>query len=239
MLETMLDKKDLKRCLNIIGRRFRNLIKMRTVELFAGTQSFSKVAKELGHETFTVEINDDQNPDLCKDILETQREDLPEKIDILWASPPCTTFSVASLRWYWDNRRPKNSKTWHGISMILKTIQLIEEIKKDNPDLIWFIENPRGMLRKQSFMKDFNRNTVTYCQYGDFRQKPTDIWTNCKEWVPRPVCSPGSPCHNSARRGSDTGTQGIGGGGKNGARDRSRIPPALFHEIFKSISHTN
>ena len=30
---------------------------MITVELFCGTKSFSKVAKELGHETFTVEFN--------------------------------------------------------------------------------------------------------------------------------------------------------------------------------------
>ncbi len=31
---------------------------MKTVELFAGTQSFSKVAKELGHKTFCVDNND-------------------------------------------------------------------------------------------------------------------------------------------------------------------------------------
>lgn len=212
---------------------------MKTVELFAGTKSFSKVAKGRGYETFTVELNEEFNPDLCKDILELQREDLPKKIDVLWASPPCTTFSVASLRWYWVNGKPKNEKTWHGISMVLKTLDLIKEIQKDNPGLIWFIENPRGMLRKQDFMKDVNRETVTYCQYGDFRQKPTDIWTNFKEWTPRAMCSPGSSCHNSAKRGSDTGTQGIGGGGKKGARDRSRIPSEIFEEIFGQLNNNS
>jgi len=49
---------------------------METIELFSGTGSFSKVAHELGHKTFTIEINEEQFPNLCKDILEVQREDL-------------------------------------------------------------------------------------------------------------------------------------------------------------------
>lgn len=210
---------------------------MKTVELFAGTKSFSNVAKKLGHEVFAVELNSEFESDLCKDILEVQRKDLPKKIDILWASPPCTTFSVASLRHYWINGKPKNAKTWHGISMVLKTIQLIKEIMKDNPNLIWFIENPRGMLRKQEFMQVFYKNTISYCQYGDTRMKPTDIWTNCVTWKARPMCSPGDTCHESAKRGEDKGTQSLGGGGKNGARDRSKIPPELFHEIFQVINN--
>ena len=32
--------------------------KMKILELFAGSRSFSKVAEELGHETFAVDIND-------------------------------------------------------------------------------------------------------------------------------------------------------------------------------------
>lgn len=200
---------------------------MQTVELFSGTGSFSKVAKKLGHKTFKVELNKEFEADLHKDILELQRKELPKRIDVLWASPPCTTFSVASLRHYWDDGKPKNGKTWHGISMILKTLQLIEEIKKDNPQLIWFLENPRGMLRKQSFMQGINKNTVTYCKYGDFRQKPTDIWNNLNNWVSKRVCSPGNSCHASAKRGSDRGTQYL-----NSSKERSIIPPALFEEIW-------
>lgn len=208
---------------------------MQTVELFSGSGSFSKVATEFGYKTFKVEIDDYWAADLHIDILELQRKQLPKKIDILWASPPCTTFSVASLRHYWVEGKPKNAKTWHGISMVLKTLQLIDEIKKDNPHLIWFIENPRGMLRKQKFMDNIKRNTLTYCQYGDTRQKPTDIWTNYWEWTPRKVCSPGSSCHESARRGENKGTQGIGGGGKHGAKYRSMIPSNLFKEILEII----
>lgn len=203
---------------------------MNTVELFAGTGSFSKVARARGHSIFRVEIDRSHEAELHKDILELQREDLPQHVDVIWCSPPCTTFSVASLRHYWNNGRPKNAKTWHGIAMVQKTIHLIKELQKDNPRLIWYIENPRGMLRKQSFMSEFKRHTITYCQYGDFRQKPTDIWTNDLEWSPRPMCKRGQACHASARRGSDRGSQWL-----HGAKARSVIPPGLFDEIMKSI----
>ena len=78
------------------------------------------------------------------------------------------------------------------------------------------------------FMQNFIRHTVTYCQYGDTRMKPTDIWTNATWWKPRSICKNGMPCHESAPRGSKTGTQGI-----DGAKDRGVIPPQLFEEILQ------
>jgi len=216
-----------------------------TLELFCGTKSFSKVAKELGHKTFTVDIDPKLEPDLVCDILDFKVEMLPlefRRPDVVWASPPCTTFSVASLRHYWVDGKPKNDKTLHGIAMVKKTISLIKELRPR----YWFIENPRGMLRKQSFMLDLYRNTVTYCQYGLPYQKATDIWTNCMSWTPKPMCSPRSPCHVRAPRGSKQGVQGIEGRRQGlhpdwnytvsrSALQRGVIPPDLFKEIFKDI----
>ena len=57
--------------------------------------------------------------------------------------------------------------------------------------------------------------------------KPTDIWTN----IPNPnfpCCKNGDKCHESAPRGSQTGTQGI-----KGSKDRSRIPNALCDYIVE------
>lgn len=54
---------------------------------------------------------------------------------------------------------------------------VLEMIKELQPKY-WFIENPRGGLRKMRFMQGLPRYTVTYCQYGDTRMKPTDIFTN-------------------------------------------------------------
>jgi len=76
------------------------------------------------------------------------------------------------------------------------------------------------------FMQGLPRYTVTYCQYGDSRQKPTDIWTNHPEPNFKPPCKSGAPCHISAPRGSKTGTQGL-----KGAKERAVIPPELCEHI--------
>jgi len=111
-------------------------------------------------------------------------------------------------------------------------IGLIKKWLTINPNMVYFIENPRGMLRKMPFMQEFKRHTIWYCQYGDDRAKPTDIWTNSQEWIPRPICHNGNKnCHHQpAPRGSQTGTQG-----KKGSYERSRIPEQLCLEILQSI----
>jgi hypothetical protein len=70
----------------------------------------------------------------------------------------------------------------------------------------WFIENPRGGMRKMNFMQELPRYTITYCQYGDKRMKPTDIWTNHPAPGFKPPCKNGAPCHEPAPRGSKSGT---------------------------------
>jgi hypothetical protein len=116
------------------------------------------------------------------------------------------------------------------MKLVQKTIEIIDHYKKINPNLIWYMENPRGVLRKLPVVKDLPiRHTVTYCQYGDERMKPTDIWTNNKNWKPKPMCKNGATCHISAPRGSKTGTQG-----RKGAYERSKIPEQLCLEVLES-----
>lgn len=110
---------------------------------------------------------------------------------------------------------------------------VIELIKELNPKY-YFIENPRGGLRKMQFMKDLPRYTVTYCQYetekpvNERRMKPTDIWTNISDPKFKPMCKNGDSCHAAAPRGSKTGTQGL----KNNI-ERSKIPEALCDYIVE------
>lgn len=106
--------------------------------------------------------------------------------------------------------------------MIRDTLRLIDELRPR----YWFIENPRGGLRKMPFMRELPRYTVTYCQYGDTRMKPTDLWTNHPAPRFKPVCHNGATCHDAAPRGSKTGTQGL-----KGAMARSVIPPELCRHI--------
>ncbi len=206
--------------------------KMKILELFSGTESFSKVARERGHETFTVDNDKQFKPDLGIDILELTPNMITFKPDVIWASPPCTTFSVASIYRYWLDSYPKNHKTFIGLAIISKTIELIKELKPK----FWFIENPRGMLRKQRLMEGLKRNTVTYCQYGATTQKPTDIWNNCSSWNPRPMCKPRASCHEKASRSAKTGVQGINNSfsnlGSKGKVLRAVVPKELCEEIL-------
>jgi hypothetical protein len=203
---------------------------MKILELYAGSRSIGKAGEQLGHQVFSSDIEQFGGIDYVVDILEFDYNKVPFIPDMIWASPPCQGFSVASIgkNWNFDNT-PKTDSARLGIKLALKTIEIINYYLKLNPNLIWFIENPRGKLRKMDFMQDFINHTVTYCQYGDTRMKPTDIWTNSKNWKPRPMCKNGDKCHVSAPRGSRTGTQGL-----VGDYERSKNPDELCIEVIKS-----
>lgn len=202
---------------------------MNVLELFAGSRSVGKQAELIGMKVFSSDINDFENIDYVVDILNFDLSKVPFVPDIIWASPPCTTFSVASIGHHWTGGSrayvPKTKEAEIGKAIAIKTIEIIKHF---NPKF-FFIENPRGLLRKMDFMQNIERHTVTYCQYGDSRMKPTDIWTNSNKWVPRPMCRNGDTCHVSAPRGARTGTQGM-----KGAYDRSKIPETLCREIIES-----
>ena len=203
---------------------------MKVLELFAGTASFSNSAKRGGAETFTSDFDSQFNSDYCVDIMKFDINIIPWQPDIIWASPPCETFSVASMGYHWTGGKgaylPKTDSCLAGIKRVEKTIEIIKELKPK----YWIIENPRGVLRKMPFMSEFNRYTVTYCQYGDSRMKPTDLWSNIPDLVMRSMCKNGSPCHEAAPRGARTGTQGV-----KGYRDRSRVPDDLCTDIYQQL----
>ena len=209
---------------------------MNVVDLFAGSMSFTKVAKELGHNTFCTDIKQLKNNgiDYVVDIMNFDVSKIPFKnIDVLWASPPCTTFSILAV---WKHRRldsPLSEDAILGDKMVKKTIELIKILKPK----FWFIENPRGLLRKQKYMQGIDRRTVWLCKYGHNVAKPTDIWSNSFHslfnpdgWVTRPKCFNGNnKCHHEkAPRGSTkSGIQGM-----SSWKTRSVMPPALAKDIL-------
>ena len=204
---------------------------MKVLELFSGTRSISKEFEAKGHKCYTIDNNEyfRDTTSLIIDILKVTPEMIIKefgKPDIIWASPPCTAFSVASIGCHWTGGKnayvPKTEFAELSKKIVIHTIELIKALKPK----FWFIENPRGVLRKMPFMQELPRYTVTYCQYGDTRMKPTDIWTNHRYPRFKPMCHNGDHCHVSAPRGSKTGTQGL----KNNII-RSIIPQELCKHI--------
>jgi len=205
----------------------------KSLELFAGSCSFSKQAEIFNCKTFKIDWENFHNIDLVMDIEFLKTDDVPFVPDILWASPDCTTFSIAAISKHRNGVVPKSDYAKKCDRVNMNMLKIIDQLLEKNPNMIFFIENPRGMLRKMPYMKNLQRHTIWYCQYGDDRAKPTDIWTNCDNWKPRPVCKNGNrECHHQpAPRGSRTGTQG-----KKNSYEASKIPKELFIDIFKSIN---
>lgn len=204
---------------------------MKVLELFAGTRSIGKAFEKRGHEVFSIEW-DIKFPDidLYADIGTLSADDIIAQFgrpEIIWASPDCTSYSIAAIS---HHRKKEPSGNLAPVSDYAKfcdsvnqnVLRLIRELRPK----YWFIENPRGGLRKMDFMQGLPRYTITYCQYGDNRMKPTDIWTNHPDPKFKPPCHNGDPCHTPAPRGAKTGTQGL-----KGSVERSMIPELLCEHI--------
>lgn len=207
---------------------------MKVLELFAGTRSIGKAFEAKGHEVFSVEWSKEfENINLYMDIGQLTSNEIVRTFgfpDVIWASPDSTTFSIAAI----SHHRRKNHFTGN-LDPVSDYAKFCDEVDKHVLDLIrelkpkyWFIENPRGGMRKMEWMHGLPRYTVTYCQYGDRRMKPTDIWTNHPDPQFKPMCKNGDSCHEKAPRGSRTGTQGL-----NGSKERSVIPEQLCKHIVE------
>ena len=202
------------------------------LELFAGTRSIGRAFESRGHEVYSVEWDKKfDDIDLYADIGTITAEQILNDFghpDVVWMSPDCTSFSIAAI----SHHRRRNEETGN-LDPVSDYAKFCDTVDQHCLDLIrelkprfYFIENPRGGMRKMTWMQGIPRYTITYCRYGDTRMKPTDIWTNHPYPQFKPPCRNGSPCHQAAPRGSKTGTQGL-----QNAIERSRIPDKLCQHI--------
>jgi hypothetical protein len=203
-------------------------------DLFSGTNSATQPFIDAGHTVISFEIDGNFVATEHVNILNLTKPYLFLKYgrpDFIWASPPCTAFSVASMVHHWANGgkhpTPKTEEAEEAQKMVQHTLKLIADL---NPSLGWLMENPRGMLRKLDIVAGIPRRTVTYCQYGEDRMKPTDLWGVVQGWTPKEPCKNGMPCHIASPRGAQTGTQAL-----VGAKERSRVPYALGQEILTAL----
>ena len=135
------------------------------LELFAGTRSISRAFEKEGWTTYSVEWNKKfDNISLYADIstlTAKQVLDLCGTIPtVIWASPDCATYSVAGIG---HHRRVILGK----ITPISDYAKFCDKTNTHLLDLIaelkpryFFIENPRGALRKMSFIRERERGRV-------------------------------------------------------------------------------
>ena len=146
---------------------------MRLLELFSGTQSIGKVARELGIEVTSVDIDGRHRPDLLLDIAALDETRWPkDHFQFIWASPPCESYSTCR----------SNAKVDRMIAMqeadklLAKTRQIIEYFSEGGCH--WAIENPlhSHMWTRQVADGLIERSCVTsYCSFGANYRKNTRI----------------------------------------------------------------
>ena len=235
---------------------------MNVLELFSGSGSVGKICEELGWTYLS--LDRDLPADINIDILEWDYKQFPnDTFDIVWSSPPCELWSKLQNCWIGRKRKDGTIMTAekiterinkYGKPIVDKTLEIIEYFKSGNPNLIYFIENP-----KDSRMKDYiklDSVIVSYCKYADWGyRKDTRIRSNVNGFIPK-ICKNdcNSMIHQQHKNVLGNGYEMINGKKvlcntkekrdkltadkrKNitigtSRLDRYRIPPELIRELF-------
>ena len=210
---------------------------MNVLELFSGTHSVGKVCKKLDWNTLSLDI--DGRADITMSILDWDYKQYPkDAFDIIWASPPCATFSALQNS---NLGRMRNGEVYTldvmetemktiGDPLVLKALEIIRYF---NPKY-WFMENPQtGRLKDRPYMKDIPYYDVDYCMYSDWGyRKRTRIWTNKQDWT-NLKCDGKGTCGNMMGTKHKANLGNIKGQKCERRLDmRYRIPEDLIFSLF-------
>ena len=202
---------------------------MKSLELFSGTGSFGKVAKELSIDNTSLDISARNHPTIQADILDWDyKQHKPNEFQIIWASPCCTEYSSCLTS------RPRNLQM--ADRLVVRTFEIIRYFKPR----LWFVENPyTGLLRKRPFMEDKQMfmKVVDYCKYGFEYRKRTSIWTNAATRL-EPLCTKICRCDSAyldpaSKTWKHPKTFGTGPTLVN-VHQRHRIPARLILDLILS-----
>lgn len=215
---------------------------LNVLDLYCGWKSWSSPAEERGHAVVTLDIHPKFKPTFTKDImLVLNLADLSDRpFDLIFASPPCEAYSVGSIFAHWDHGMvPKDEAAIEALMITRHTFFLIDLYVRQHPFTFYVIENPLGLMRNVSPRQP--NGTTWYCQWGERRAKPTDLWTNAhlfpdNSW---PKCHNGALDHDQQSRSYSRRVElGQNGGTEEGlddAESRAAVPEALALAFIKYV----
>ena len=197
---------------------------MRVLELFSGTGSVGNVCRRLGCQVTS--LDRDMPADIKMDIMDWDYHALPrDSFDVIWASPPCTEYSVA--------KTVGVRKLEEANAIVRRTRDIIDYF---NPTY-WMMENPQtGLLKCQGVVADLPYNDLDYCKYGMPYRKRTRLWNNIEAWTPKPLCK--KDCdHMVGNRHEQSAQQSphrhlLSVRRRYLTRELYKVPEALIEELF-------
>lgn len=175
---------------------------MKLLELFSGMGKISDSFKEKGFEVYRVDWSEKVEAELHADVSALTVEDVIKLCggvpDVIWASPQCTTYSIATHRHRTLTDGPKSELAKSDDVVNTKMWKLIDELIALGTKY-YFVENPQGRMRHMDFVSGRPRFEITYCSYGNkgnargyehlYLMKKTDIWSNHQNPKFLPKCS--------------------------------------------------
>ena len=176
------------------------------LELFKGTGSVGRVFAANGFDVVSVDINAKWKPDIVTDVLKWDYKSVfrPGQFEYVWASPPCTEFSIALTT------RPRNLRL--GNRIVARALPGHAEHRPDGSVCPAFGDHPlpeprllvprepghraaqgaaagRGASRRAAgpprAMRGLQFVDVDYCQFSDWGyRKRTRVWYGAPSAVP-------------------------------------------------------
>ena len=160
------------------------------LSLFSGTGSWTKpYENDSSFNIIQLDNNTDMltNADIQEDILKWDYKEWflksgLNKIDVIYASPPCNLY-FTNLKHLNGCIRYTEPDKQLSIKLVDRTIEILKYFKP----AFWVIENPMAKMRKHyPEILGEKPKVFYYCMWGMRYKKPTDIWTNLK--IESPKC---------------------------------------------------
>ena len=214
----------------------------RVLVLFNGTGSVEQAVRRLWKhaEIITVDnVSKYKSTHTC-DIRTFDFQQYPVGyFDVIWASPPCTYYSVARTT------PTSPAQLQQADSLVQAAQNIINRLKP----AYFFMENPHGNTHRRLALRPIMENweqyrhMTSYCHYGAPYRKNTDIWTNAP--VQLRSCTALTPCLNKLRDGAHLRTaqsgpsrlpDGTTRAGMGSAEAAYPLPQPLLHSLLSACT---